>query len=252
MIEKELYQKLNEFQGFNPDMLYNDLIILKKKSDFNEDEYNKFIVGFSLLHQKNPDYQTYQELIKNIYKLEDNQINKLKSNLKKAFPDWIGIERTNVKEEKNILKLYLSIDNKDIHFFANQLIAVSLKKEYHDLDFKLNNNDTINRRDNIVIYCNKKNIKNYLELTEELIEENPQLEFNPPHLLGIPYNKNIYCGIDPNDGKTSYTEKICENIYQELENNKDKQEIITTVEKMKAQGKKTINALISEQEAKTY
>ena len=29
MIEKELYQKLNEFQGFNSDMLYNDLIILK-------------------------------------------------------------------------------------------------------------------------------------------------------------------------------------------------------------------------------
>ena len=69
-IELELTNILKSFQGYNPDMLYNDLIIIPDKiSNFDKEEFNKFIISFSLLNTEKENLTDYK-LKKNLGKDE--------------------------------------------------------------------------------------------------------------------------------------------------------------------------------------
>lgn len=244
-MDNELLNILRGFNGYNTDMLYNDLIIIDKdNSDFTESEFNKFIIGWTLLHNGGLSYSTYVKSLNKISNVDLNNFMKLRNGLRQQFPDWIGIESPETKNDNNVLKIYLSVDNKDLHLFANQFMLCCLENGYNDYDFKINNNQRVNRRDNVVIYCNENNFGSYVSLVQSIIMDNPNIEFNSPHLLGIPFDDKIYCGIDFDDGKTSYTDRVCESIFKSLKNGKMLEEIVEEIKFMKTKYAVTINSLV--------
>ena len=83
---------LKKALGYNADEVIEEYalnegeeVLVKKK--VTKKHYGPDVSAVKILLERY--YQTYQELVKNIYKLDNNQIDKLKSNLKKAFPDWM-------------------------------------------------------------------------------------------------------------------------------------------------------------------
>lgn len=50
-----------------------------------------------------------------------------------------------------------------------------------DYDFKINNRSNINRRDNVVIYCNDSNVSRYFDIINKVIQNNPSIKFNSTH-----------------------------------------------------------------------
>lgn len=232
---EELTKVLKGFIGFHPDMLYHELVVLDKvNSRFNKDSQNQLIVILTLLTQGTLDYRQYSDTLQNLHKAKPETLQKLKASINKYYPDWIGISSPqHVHKPSETVKIYLSIDNSSIHFFANQLFLTCLERGYYDFDFKINNNESTNRRDNVVIYCNKDNFGLYVGLIQELLAECPNIKLNSPHLLGVPYDDKIYCGMDSEDGKTSYTDKLCQLMYSGLQKGKTAEEIAAIIESHK-------------------
>ena len=232
---EELTKILKGFVGFHPDMLYHELIVLDKvKSRFNIDSQNQLMVILTLLTQGTLDYCQYYDTLQNLHKAKPETLQKLKTSINKHYPDWIGISSPqHVYKPSETVKIYLSIDNSSIHFFANQLFLTCLERGYSDFDFKINNNESTNRRDSVVIYCNKDNFGLYVGLVQELFAEYPHIKLNSPHLLGVPYDDKIYCGMDSDDGKNSYTDKLCQLMYSGLQKGKTAEEIAAVIESHK-------------------
>lgn len=143
------------------------------------------------------------------------------------------------------LKIYLSVDNSSMHRFAYLFILGCLEAGYLDFDFKINKKESINRRDNIVIYCNKKNVGRFIEVVEEIIRQHPEIEFNETHLLGIPYDEHICFGIDPPNGKVSYTENLCQAICKGLDSGISAEEIVKNIERFKEKHRTSLIELVS-------
>ena len=178
-----------------------------------------------------------------------DKVEKLNNNLNNISPDWIGMtmpcDSSDSKNSEQVqsIKLYLSVDNSSLHHFANLFLISCLEYGYTDFDFKINKNESINRSDNVVIYCNDKNFGQYVKLLQEIIQNNPNIIFNKPHLLGIPCDEHIYCGMDFNNGKVSYTDQICKTIFDALNNGKNPEEIIRIIEKFKEKNQLSLMAL---------
>ena len=226
-------------------MLYNDLVCLDVNSIFDEAEFKKFLLSWTLFYNGGLTQKNYIDSLRKVGNIKTDNFLKLEKNLKLKFPDWIGIGNLN-EEKNNIIKIYLSVDNNDLHRFANLFIYECLEKGFIDYDFKLNNNDKINRRDNVVIYCNAENFSNYVELVRSIIEMNPNLKFNLSHLLGISYTDKISVGIDFENGNKSWTDKICETIFNMRKNGKTNEEIIGLIEYIKFKSSCSINAIIDD------
>ena len=249
----ELERILRNFKGLTPDMLYDDLIIIhNKNSSFNEEELKKFIISFSILNTNKNDInplelETYWEKLS---KINPDKFKQMKADLEKYFKHWIQIEpQTSKNEEKNI-KLYLSVDNSCLHLFANKLLLAFLRQDLKDFSFKINNDQSINRRDNVVVYCNEENIGVYIKIIQEIIKENPNLIFNSPHLLGIPYDNNIYCGFDYENGKVSYTDKLCQNVFEALKEGFSTENIASLINYKKEKLAPSIYALVDNAKTK--
>ena len=225
-MENELLNILKDYAGAPRSMLYNALIILDSESRFNEDELNRFIAGFTLLSKDEMTEEEYRKMMSNIDKVSPDKFDKLKQDFKRMNSDWIGVSGKRANQKKNILKIYLSVDNCDLHYFANLLILQLLKEKCEDYDFKINYNQDINRRDNIVIYCNNENFGKYVAIVQDIIKKNSDIRWNSPNLLGIPYDEHIYCGIDSDDGEKSYTEMLCNDISLAVQQEKSVEDIV--------------------------
>lgn len=116
-----------------------------------------------------------------------------------------SIYKKDINEEG---KLYLSVDNKDLYQFACLLTTKSLKEKILDFEFKINNDFSINRRDNVVIYFTKENLNKYLSVIDQIIEENPSIQINAGHMLGHTLSNGVVIAKDYKDG-SSFTEKVC-------------------------------------------
>ena len=227
---QELLKILENFHGLTPSMLYNDMVVLDRvESSFDDYEVRKFIALFIFSQHNNLSKDSYSRAIKNSTKIPE-KLDEFKRKLKDAFPDWLSISGPGVQESEETIKLYLSVDNSDIHYFANRLLYTSIDREYDDFDFKINNNQDINRSDNVVIYCTPENIGRYIQTVSEILEQSPDIKLNSPHVLGIPYDDKIYCGVDHNNGTISHTEAICESIFNSLRKCEDKELIVSMVD----------------------
>lgn len=249
-MNEELLEIIQNFQGFNSNMLYNKMIVLKNESNFNEKELKKFLITYCLIFGENDiNPQQIRYYCNLAEKLELSQVKKLNNSLDLISKGWIQIMLPQNNDNKNNgdqgenIKIYLSIDNNSLHCFANLFLILCLEYGYTDLKFKINKDESLNRRDNVVVYCNEKNFSQYVKLIQDIILNNPEIKFNSPHLLGIPYDKYIYCGIDSDDGKTSYTEEICNAIYNGLINRKKTEEIVRFIESFKEKQKRTLIAI---------
>lgn len=243
MRSKELFDILHNFNGFHPNMLYNDLIIIDgKDSEFTQEEQREFIVAYLLYQQNALTKKHYDRAISNIWKAIE-KIDGLAEKLEGLSSSWLDIRGTNATPEDNKLKLYISVDNSDIHYFANKLISKSLEREYDDLDFKINNDRTINRRDNVVIYCNAKTFGKYIEVVEEILQQNPDLKLNNPHLLSTQYSEHIFVGMDPSDNKTSHTELISNALYKGLSNGQKPEILVQMIEEKLKKDEPEVRAL---------
>lgn len=230
MRSRELLKVLENFQGFTPDMLYHDLVVLDGvESDFDQEQLRQFIAAYIFAERGELTQDSHKRAITNSDKIKD-KLDAFIKKLEKASPDWLGISAPSAKTEGNILKLYLSVDNSDLHYFANRLISTSLSKGYDDFDFKINNNSNMNRRDNVVIYCTEENIGRYIHTVSEILEQSPDIKLNSPHLLGISYDEKITCGVDHDNGNTSHTDKLCQGIFESLRKGTDKNLIVSMID----------------------
>jgi hypothetical protein len=245
-MNEELLEIIKNFNGFHPDMLYDELVVLKRKSEFDNNEFRKFIILYTLIMGKNildaKQVKTYLEKIKDVpqYKIEriNNTLDDISSN-------WIGIDLSNNGHKANLIKIYLSIDNSSLHHFTNLFLISCLEHGYTDFDFKINKRNSANRRDNVVIYCNDKNIGKYIKLIKKIIKDNPGIVFNNPHLLCISVDKHIYCGLDFDNGNISYTDKICKTIFDALNKGQTPEEIVTILDAFKIKHEPALIALIN-------
>lgn len=128
------------------------------------------------------------------------------------YYDRAIIEGTNFEPDINTQKIYLSVDNKDLHNFALQLLnkCDDLGINY---DFKINSDDSFRRCDNVVIYATDDEFSKYVLAIEAIKKENPNMDFGSGHILA--YNYNDYISVAPCENissKESHTSSICKEI----------------------------------------
>lgn len=244
----ELKEILSKFWGLNSDMLYNQLILLDKTSQFNHDESSKFALLFALFKLGQLNLEELNKILEHGNLLNPEKVNKVKQTILYSYPDWIGFSGKEVSGN-HMLKIYLSVDNSDLHKFINKFLQACLEREYDDYDFKINNKERINRRDNVVIYCNENNFGKYVSLIEQVLAANPDIKFNPSHLLGIKYNDQILCALEPDDGDISYTDQLCQWIFNALKRGLKVEDIVEKVTMKQLKMEPTIR-LLAEQTKK--
>ena len=105
-------------------------------------------------------------------------------------------------------KIYLSLNNEQLYFFADELLKKIIQKGMKDYDFKVNCDTDISRRDGVVIYFNKDNFEDYINIIRAIQREHPEIKFNEPNCFAYRYNDTIGIGKDYKDG-SSFTEKCC-------------------------------------------
>ncbi len=88
-----------------------------------------------------------------------------------TFIDFSVIQNEE-KEDDSSLKIYLSIDNKNLHFFA--ITFLKLCEEIGiKYNFKINADDRYRRADNVVIYTNIAVFFQYIYVIESIKKQNP-------------------------------------------------------------------------------
>ena len=164
---------------------------------------------FKLLLNKYKEIDFHNDLLPNEFNLFD-EIWRLAEVKLLNRDSWTKIYASAIteREVKEDGKLYVSVDNKDLYQFALKFFIRCLEKGIKDCEFKVNNDERVTRRDNVVIYFTKENLNLYLEAIREIIQEIPDIKINEGHLLGYEIEPGIAMARDYKDGN-SYTEKFC-------------------------------------------
>ena len=185
---------------------------------------------------KYKEYELKIDLLPNIKNYFDNII-RLASSKLLGMSDWrwtrVYSSKVTGKENNNCVgKIFISVDNKDLYRFANLLLAKCLENGLTDYEFKINNDDSKTRRDNVVIYFTLENFSNYITIINRIIEENPDIKINSSHPFGYEVNDYIRVGLDYNNGNESFTERICNIICGLKKKGISTEEIIDYLDKM--------------------
>lgn len=202
--------------------LYNFVVLRDDdESEFNEQDYSRFVFRnfWYKIHLANP------EVLKEINEkmgsdgtfdgfyaklIENNLYNKyykkceeyLHTDTNWACSRYIGLDNVDGK-------IYLSADNDQLYYLADELLKGVITEEMQDYDFKVNCDKSISRRDGIVIYFNKNNFKQYIKIIRAIQREHPEIRFNEPNCFAYRYNNTIGIGKDYKDG-SSFTSKCCD------------------------------------------
>ena len=131
-----------------------------------------------------------------------------------TFLDFADIESSQNYSKNHSKKLYLSVSNKDLHFFALKLIqkADEIGLKY---DFKINADSRYQRADNVVIYTSKEDVNNYLKMIGKIKSENQKMDFGLVHLLAKPINEYIGIADIEKKGVTeSHSGVLCNKIIE--------------------------------------
>ncbi len=185
---------------------------------------------FKQLLEKYKDIEFHNELVPEVNTVFD-EIWRL-ANFKLLSRDhWSKVYSSNLtgKEVVEDGKLYISIDNEDLYQFACLLVTRCIKSGLKDFEFKVNNNNEINRTDNVVIYFTKENLGKYLEVIASILQEFPNMSINDEHMLAHKVKDGIAIAKDYKDG-SSFTEKICNGILTLIKNNYTNEQILDFVE----------------------
>jgi hypothetical protein len=151
--------------------------------------------------------------------------------------DWYSInsqtiDNRSLESKEYSRKIYLSVDNKDLHNFSVELLDKCSELGI-DYDFKINGQDAYRRYDNVVIYCSDSEFVKYIQAIEEIKSENTNMDFGEAHLLSYHYNE--YIGVAPMEKKgstESHSEQLCEKIYELREEAEDFEEFYKDVKNL--------------------
>ena len=124
-------------------------------------------------------------------------------------------------------KIYLSVNNNQLYYLADELLKGCIEEKMEDYDFKVSRDKGITRRDGIIIYFNKENFKQYIEIINTIQRDHPDIIFNSPNCFSYRYNSTI--GIGKDFGDLSFVKKCCEMV--ENENYSSSDESIVKIEK---------------------
>lgn len=262
MNKLEVNQIISQFNGDYNDLYTKIIVINKEKTKFDKMYYDEIVYmslflfhlesGIENLSKRNiipkkfgkvSSYEEFKSLLedyKNIpYSSEYTpQISNLYEEIWRlaelkllSRDDWTKMYASSIysKELKEDGKIYLSVDNESLYQFATLLASTCLRKGMRDFEFKVNNNEEINRRDNIVIYFTNENLNDYLEIINEIKETHLELKFNQSHLLGYELDNHVIIAKDYKDG-SSFTEKICKTIISLKQNGYTPEQITDLVE----------------------
>lgn len=111
---------------------------------------------------------------------------------------WKAIQKSNLENTENSLnknfayKIYLPIANESLELFSMRFLAKCSGKNV-DYDFKINDNSSISRSDNVVIYATNENFDDYIKIIEDVIKNDSRIKINyeQQHLLAYPYNDYV-------------------------------------------------------------
>lgn len=264
---------------------YNDIydkvnVIKKKKSNFNIESYNEIVyLQMYIYHLKNgintlskngnipeliPKRISYEQFKIELEKYKNIEYkNEVISEIKNLFQEiirlvnfklldkgyWTKIysSSTSYEEVKETGKLYVSIDNAYLYQFACLLFTNCLKNGIYNYEFKVNNDQEINRTDNLVIYFTEDNLNSYLSIINELKQTYPEFNFNYSHILGKELSDGVAIAKDYKDG-SSFTEKICSTILELRKKGYDAETIVNSIEGSIDTHLESVTTLISDEQ----
>ena len=264
---------------------YNDIydkvnVIKKKKSNFNIESYNEIVyLQMYIYHLKNgintlskngnipeliPKRISYEQFKIELEKYKNIEYkNEVISEIKNLFQEIIRLANfklldkgywtkiysssTSNEEVKETGKLYVSIDNAYLYQFACLLFTNCLKNGIYNYEFKVNNDQEINRTDNLVIYFIEDNLNSYLSIINELKQTYPEFNFNYSHILGKELSDGVAIAKDYKDG-SSFTEKICSTILELRKKGYDAETIVNSIEGSIDTHLESVTTLISDEQ----
>lgn len=264
---------------------YNDIydkvnVIKKKKSNFNIESYNEIVyLQMYIYHLKNgintlskngnipgliPKRISYEQFKIELEKYKNIEYkNEVISEIKNLFQEIIRLANfklldkgywtkiysssTSYEEVKETGKLYVSIDNAYLYQFACLLFTNCLKNGIYNYEFKVNNDQEINRTDNLVIYFTEDNLNSYLSIINELKQTYPEFNFNYSHILGKELSDGVAIAKDYKDG-SSFTEKICSTILELRKKGYDAETIVNSIEGSIDTHLESVTTLISDEQ----
>ncbi len=264
---------------------YNDIydkvnVIKKKKSNFNIESYNEIVYlqmyiynlknGINTLSKNGnipeliPKRISYEQFKIELEKYKNIEYkNEVISEIKNLFQEIIRLANfklldkgywtkiysssTSYEEVKETGKLYVSIDNAYLYQFACLLFTNCLKNGIYNYEFKVNNDQEINRTDNLVIYFTEDNLNSYLSIINELKQTYPEFNFNYSHILGKELSDGVAIAKDYKDG-SSFTEKICSTILELRKKGYDAETIVNSIEGSIDTHLESVTTLISDEQ----
>ena len=278
--------KIRLIDAINSNKLdYNDIydkvnVIKKKKSNFNIESYNEIVyLQMYIYHLKNgintlskngnipeliPKRISYEQFKIELEKYKNIEYkNEVISEIKNLFQEiirlanfklldkgyWTKIYSSSIsyEEVKETGKLYVSIDNAYLYQFACLLFTNCLKNGIYNYEFKVNNDQEINRTDNLVIYFTEDNLNSYLSIINELKQTYPEFNFNYSHILGKELSDGVAIAKDYKDG-SSFTEKICSTILELRKKGYDAETIVNSIEGSIDTHLESVTTLISDEQ----
>ena len=78
--KKELLNILENFSGFTSNMLYNDLVCLDVNSIFDEAEFKKFLLGWTLFYNGGLTQKKYIDSLRKVGNIKTDNFLKLEKN----------------------------------------------------------------------------------------------------------------------------------------------------------------------------
>lgn len=278
--------KIRLIDAINSNKLdYNDIydkvnVIKKKKSNFNIESYNEIVyLQMYIYHLKNgintlskngnipeliPKRISYEQFKIELEKYKNIEYkNEVISEIKNLFQEIIRLANfklldkgywtkiysssTSYEEVKETGKLYVSIDNAYLYQFACLLFTNCLKNGIYNYEFKVNNDQEINRTDNLIIYFTEDNLNSYLSIINELKQTYPEFNFNYSHILGKELSDGVAIAKDYKDG-SSFTEKICSTILELRKKGYDAETIVNSIEGSIDTHLESVTTLISDEQ----
>lgn len=267
--------------GLDYNELYNSInIISKEKTNFNSEAYSEIIYLTMYMYHIKKGINTISKngnipevIPKNIsYEEFKNQLEKYKyisyhndvlQDISNAYQELIRISCFKLldqgywtkiyssvitgNEVKEDGKLYISIDNSYLYQFACLMFTNCLKNHLYDYEFKANNDQEINRTDNLVIYFTNENLNIYLDIIEELKKQYPEFQINCSHMLGKEISNGVVIAKDYKDG-SSFTEKVCKTILELKKQGYDTETIVDSIDSSLDRHLENVVSLISNNE----
>lgn len=258
--------------------LYNSIIIIEKeKTNFNSEAYSEIIYLTMYMYHIKKGIHTISKngnipevISKNItYEEFKKQLEKYKyisyhndalPNINNAYQELIRLSSFKLLDQgywtkiyssvitgnefKEDGKLYISIDNSYLYQFACLMFTNCLKNHLYDYEFKVNNDEEINRTDNLVIYFTNENLNIYLDIIAELKKQYPEFQINCSHMIGKEISNGVAIAKDYKDG-SSFTEKVCKTILGLKKQGYDTETIVDSIDSSLDKHLESVVSLIS-------